>query len=177
MAESEGFGALAEIVAKMSSVKEMVARDAEQAAQAQAEDTHRAEEAEQARSLEFGAFVETAYLIAAADGKMSDAELNTLTRGISEITQSRYSEGDIQNMAQTAASALESEGKDARISAVASTITDPGLRRSAFLVGAALAWHNGGVEMKEGLMLQAISRAFDIPMNEMHQLLGQAKGR
>ena len=57
---------------------------------------------------------------------------------------------------------------DARIDAVASEITDPELRRAAFLVGAGLAWLDRGIGEKEGLALQAISRKFDIPMNAMH---------
>jgi hypothetical protein len=170
--EAQGMSGLASMLAKMNSYTEMLERDQAQAQQQQAEESVKNERA----SLEFSAFVETAYIIAAADGNPSEAELASLRRGVAELTQGRYSEEEIHKMVQAAAERLETEGKDARIQAVGSVITDPGLRRAAFLVGASLAWLDRGVGEKEGLRLQAISRAFDIPMNEMHQLLGQAKG-
>jgi phosphoenolpyruvate synthase/pyruvate phosphate dikinase len=171
--EASGIGGLAGMLEKMNAYTDMLARDQAQAAQQEAEQSAQNEK----QSIEFGAFVETAYVVAAADGNPSEAEIASLSRGVSELTQGRYSQEDIHKMVQAAAERLETEGKDARIGAIASVITDPGLRRAAFLVAAGLAWLDRGVGEKEGLRLQALSKAFEIPMNEMHQLLGQAKGR
>ncbi len=76
---------------------------------------------------------------------------------------------------QAAASRVQSEGRDGRIRAVASVISDPGLRRATLLAGAGVAWLDRGVGEKEGLTLQALARAFDIPINELHQLMAKAK--
>jgi tellurite resistance protein len=170
--QAEGLQGLNGMLEQMTAYKEMLEREQAQKAQ------HEAEQAavDQAQSTEFGAFVETAYLIAAADGSVSDAESQRLSHGISQLTQGQLSDQQIQEHMQAAASRFQSEGRDGRIQAVASVISDPNLRRAALLVGAGVAWLDRGVGEKEGLALQAIARAFDIPINEMHKLLAQAKG-
>jgi tellurite resistance protein len=158
---------------QMTAYKEMLEREQAQTAQHEAEKAA----ADEAQATEFGAFVETAYLIAAADGSVSDSESQRLAHGISQLTKGQMSDEQIQSHMQNAASRLQSEGRDGRVSAIASVISDPSLRRAALLVGAGVAWLDRGIGEKEGLTLQAISRAFDIPINEMHQLLAQAKQR
>lgn len=175
---SEGIaGGIADMVAQMGAIRDMVARDAEQKAQNEAQQAADTAAHNEAQQREFSAFVETAYLIGAADGHLSGGELEALTQGISKLTEGRYDAEQIQEMIRQATGRLNDEGKQARIDAVASVITNPELRRAAFVVGAGLVWLDGGVGEKEGLTLQAISKAFDIPMNEMHQLLGKAKKR
>lgn len=169
--EAQGIGGLAGMLEKMNAYTQMLEQEQ---AQKQQQEAQQSVENEQ-HSLRFGAFVETAYLIAAADGHVSDAETESLSRGISELTQGRFGQEEIHRMMQTAAERLQSDGRDGRIQAIASVLTDAELRKAALLVGAGVSWLDRGIGEKEGLTLQAISRAFGIPINDMHKLLAQAK--
>lgn len=169
--QAEGLQGLNGMLEQMTAYKEMLEREQAQKAQHEADQAA----ANEAQATEFGAFVETAYLIAAADGNVSDSEAQRLAHGISQLTQGRITDQQIQDHMQAAASRLQSEGRDGRIRAVASVIADPGLRRATLLAGSGVAWLDRGVGEKEGLTLQALARAFDIPINELHQLMAQAK--
>ncbi len=153
-------------LANMQGFADMVS-EAAQAAEA---------EEESLESSPFAAVVEAAYIIAAADGDVSEDELSRLVQGLVNVTDSQLDEVQINALMQTAAMNYESEGRDARLGAVAELLPDSDSREAAFLVAAGVSWAEGGVSTQEGLALQALSRAFDIPMNQMHQLLGQAHG-
>lgn len=169
---------LSDMLSQMSGFSETIQKEValkqEEQAHAAVQEANAAAE-NQRKTTEFGALVETAYLVAAADGKVSDNEMSRISQEISQLTKGEIGESDVHAYMQTAASNFESDGRDSRIGSVSSVISDPGLRRIALLIGAKVAWLDRGIGEKEGLALQAISRAFDIPINEMHQLLGQAK--
>lgn len=169
---------LSDMLSQMAGFSETVQREVackqEEQAHAAAQEAHEAAE-QQRKTTEFGSLVEIAHLVAAADGHVSESEMSRISQSISQLTKGEVGEGDVHGYMQTAAANFESEGRDARIRAVSDAITDPGLRRIGLLIGAKVAWLDRGIGEKEGLTLQALSRAFDIPINEMHQLLGQAK--
>jgi hypothetical protein len=123
------------------------------------------------------AVVEAAYIVSAADGVLSEAETQKITQGIRAIAEGVTTDEQVQTMLEIAADRIKGEGVQARADAVAEVIQDPELRRAAFMVAAAASWLDRGIGVKQGLALQAVSKAFDIPMNEMHKLLGQAKQR
>jgi tellurite resistance protein len=161
------------IVENMQSYADMVARQQEAAQQAAAQEA----EAQQAALNEIGAMVEAAYLVAVADDELSDNEANQIVQGVAHLTDNRIPQEQVAGLVGTAAGKFADEGQHARIEAVASIITDSELRRAVFLVVAAVSWLDHGIGEKQGLALQALSRAFDIPMNEMHKLLAQAHSR
>jgi hypothetical protein len=148
---------------------EMLAR--QEAAQQQAQ----AEEAAAAAS-EIGAMVEAAYLVAVADGELSETEASHIVDGIAHLTDGRFPPEQIAAMVGQAAGRFAEEGQHARIDSVATTIAGPELRRAVFMVAAGVSWLDHGIGEKQGLALQALSRGFDIPMNEMHKLLARAHG-
>jgi tellurite resistance protein len=169
--EAQGIQGLNGMLEQMTAYKEMLER--EQAQKAEQEAQQNAENQRQA--TEFGAFVEAAYIVAAADGSVSDAEMQRLSHGISQLTKGQLDEQQIHNMVQEAGSRLQSEGRDGRVQAVASIITGSELRRAALLVASGLAWLDRGVGEKEGLALQALAKAFGFSINELHQIMAQAK--
>jgi tellurite resistance protein len=133
-----------------------------------------AEEATAEESTLHAAMIEASYLIGLADGEMSQAEADAMTEGMYALTN--ISQENVQTLLQVAGARVENEGKEARTSAIGQDITDPDLRRGTFLVAAAVSWKDGGIGVKQGLALQALARAFEIPMNEMHKLLAKAHG-
>lgn len=120
------------------------------------------------------AMIEASYLIALADGAVSQAEVDAMTDGMYKVTE--ISQENMATFFQVATSRVENEGAAARTAALGTDIPDPDHRRGAFLVAAAVSWKDGGIGVKKGLALQALARAFEIPMNEMHKLLAKAHG-
>ncbi len=118
--------------------------------------------------------VEAAYLIAAADGEVTQAETDALSDGLYKLTN--ITEETLATLFGVAASRHENEGQAARIAALGSDIPDPDHRRGAFLVASAVSWKDGGIGVKQGLALQALARAFEIPTHEMQVILGKAHG-
>jgi tellurite resistance protein len=157
---------------QMSSYKQVLERD--QAAQQQAQAEQAA--AEQQTSTELAALVEAAYLVAVADGRVSEAESRRLVERVGHVTGGRFSAGHIEEIMRGAAERVHGEGAAARAEVIASALPDSELRRAALLVACAVAWLDGGVGQREGLALQALARAFDIPIDEMQRILGQAHG-
>jgi hypothetical protein len=156
------------------------AQAAEDAAKAQAA----ADAAAQEQALQAGiaqmtqmmSMVEATYLIAAADGDLSEAERAKITQGIRRISDGQASDEQIKTMLEMAGDKMKAEGLQARSASIASVIQDPELRRATFQVAAATAWLDKGIGVKQGLALQAVSKAMGIEMNEMHKLLGAAHG-
>lgn len=165
----QGLSGIQATLEQMDAYKETLER--EQAARQQAE----ADEAAEV-SVELEALIEAAYLVAVADGRVSEAERRRLVERVGEVTGGRFSAHHIEGMLDQAAERVMGDGAPARAEAIAEVLTDPDLRRAALLVACAVAWLDGGVGQREGLALQALARAFDIPIAEMHQILSEAHG-
>ena len=146
-------------------------------AAAAVEEAARAEQlAAQAQEMvRLAALVEAAYLVAAADGTFSSAETETLAKRFAEATGGAFGEDYLRTLVDAAAERQQAEGADARIRDLGAAIDGPDLRRAAIFLASGIAWLDRGVGAKEGLVLQGLARAFDMPINEMHKLLGEAK--
>ncbi len=164
-----------------SALQEMI--KAQQQAIAEAEEAQQNEvevvqaaAAEQVRQTELTACVEAAYLIASADGHTSTEEVSHIASKMCDLTDHAFDKPHVNALIDLARQYSEAEGRDTRIAALASTLGDDEKRKAAFMVAAAVSWTGGGIGMKEGLTLQAISRAFGWEIPEMHKLLGKARG-
>ena len=118
--------------------------------------------------------VEAAYLMAMADGELTQEETDALCDGMYKLTD--ISEDALGTLINVAVARHENEGGPARIAALGEAIPDQDHRRGAFLVASAVSWKGGGIGMKQGLALQALARAFHIPTHEMQVILGKAHG-
>jgi len=146
------------------------------AAKAQAdEQAHTAELIAQAAQMaSVAAMVETAYLVASADGSVSAEESNKIAQAVNTATSEGLGEDFCKSLVDTAAERLQNEGADARIADMGVVLTDADMRRAAMIFACGVAWLNRGVGTKEGLVLQALARAFDMSIHDMQKLLGQA---
>ena len=118
--------------------------------------------------------VEAAYLMAMADGEMTQEEADAMADGLYTLTN--ITQETLAALFSVATARRENEGQAARITALGSDIGDAEHRRGAFLVAAAVSWKGGGIGVKQGLALQALAHAFEIPSNEMYKLMGKAHG-
>ena len=133
-----------------------------------------AEECEAEQATLFAGMVEGAYLMAMADGELTQEETDAIADGLYKLTD--ISESALGTLLGVAIARHENEGQAARIAALGDVIPDQDHRRGAFLVASAVSWKGGGIGVKQGLALQALARAFDIPTNEMHKILAKAHG-
>lgn len=122
------------------------------------------------------AVIEAAYLVANADGSVSDAEAATLSTGMWEVTGHTIDQDQIQSLFEVAMARSEAEGADARYEGVANDISDEDWRHAALLIASAAGWRDGGVGVKQGLALQKLAKAFGFSINQLHQIMAEAHG-
>lgn len=133
-------------------------------------------EAENAQVMElFSAMLEATYLVAVADGDLSEDETGIMVRGFYNLTEGQVDEGTIQDMMSGIASCLAEEGQSARIDYVASVIQDDAIRDAVFVVASAVAWTDAGINVKQGLAIRALGKAFGYDENKHQQLLAQGR--
>lgn len=168
--QAQGLSGIQSLLDQMGSYKQVLEK--EQAVQQQARSEQAAEEKQ--ASEELSALIEAAYLVAVADGRVSEAESRRLLERVGHVTGGRFSVAYLEESMRSAAKRVLGEGATARAEVIASVLTSDELRRAALLVASAVAWAEGGVGQREGLALQALARAFGIPIGEMQRLLGQA---
>lgn len=159
------------LLSQAAAYQEMLQREAAMKEQILAQQAQEAA----AHNSQIGALVETIYLVAAADGHFSKEECAELSAHVSALTGGQFSADEIESLRSTA-EGFAGEGIEARARAIAECVQDMDLRRSALLAASAAAWKNGGVGQKEGLALQTLARAFEIPINELHKIMSEAHG-
>jgi tellurite resistance protein len=163
------------MLSQLQAFDDMVQQQKE-VAETQAVEADAAEEAaEEAKVTKLSAAVDTAYLIASADGTTSADELSHIANKVSELTDNIIDQGTVQDLVHEASAKCDHDGRDGCIAKIASVLTTQQEREAAFMVAAAVSWTGGGIGAKEGLALQAISKAFGWEMSEMHKLLGKAR--
>ena len=62
-------------------------------------------------------------------------------------------------------------GLDGAAKTVAAALPEIDAQSSLLVIASAVGWLGGGVGTKEGLALQALARAFSMPINTLHQLM------
>jgi tellurite resistance protein len=172
MSKVSGFLASMPAFDQMVKAQKQVIERAELEAQAEAQQ----KQEEALRNTKLQACVDAAYLIASADGASSKEELAHIANKMSEITNGEVSGDQAGKMLGIAQSKVDASGREALVGKIASTVQSSEERETAFAVAAAVSWTGGGIGVKEGLALQALSKAFGWEMNHMHQLLGKARG-
>lgn len=119
------------------------------------------------------AIFDALYFVAAADGSVTPQERAKLSIGLRGMLGEGYDEETVEDGLEMARVLLQQEGKNAA-KTIAGVITDEGERHSLLLMASAVAWLGGGVGTKEGLSLQALAAAFDIPIKMLHELMATA---
>ena len=119
------------------------------------------------------AIFDALYFVAAADGSVTPQERAKLSIGLRGMLGESYDEEAVEDGLEMARVLLQQEGKGAA-KTIAGVITDAGERHSLLLMASAVAWLGGGVGTKEGLSLQALAAAFDIPIKMLHELMATA---
>lgn len=129
----------------------------------------------EARAMWLGAMVEAAYIVAQADGSVSEAESGEIVEGLVQLTDGSVEADEVVDMLERVAGAVEEEGAKARFAEIASIIEDTELRDAVYLVACAVAWKGGGIGEKQGLCLRALKDAFGYAEGKHQALLAKAR--
>lgn len=122
-----------------------------------------------------GALVETAFLMAAADGELSQAEYEQLVATIEYITNKRFAGDQLRSMIAQLTEALQSDGWQSRIDAVGAALTDPVTRRNAYRLAAGVSFIDGEVQPDEERLFGLLAEAFEITSEEASQILVEVR--
>lgn len=117
------------------------------------------------------AMVETAFLMAAADGKIQPAEYEELVGTIARVTGDRLGLDRIRIIASHLTELLSLEGWEARVVAVAQALDTMAARRSAYMLAAGVSFIDGEVQAEEVQLFGMLADGFGIPIPEAEVLL------
>ena len=120
------------------------------------------------------AFFDAVHIIAAADGVVSQSEQSKIAAGLGAILGA-LDETAIHDGLAGAKAFFDENGLEATASAIATAVPELEGRSSLLVIASAVAWLDRGVGTKEGLALQALARAFDIPIHDLHKLMAVGK--
>lgn len=120
------------------------------------------------------AFFDAVHVIAAADGLVTSAEHAKIAAGLGAILGG-LDEAAICSGLAGAKAFFDEHGVDGTAKAIAEAVPELDGRSSLLVISSAVAWLDHGVGTKEGLALQALARAFEIPIHDLHKLMAVGK--
>ena len=106
---------------------------------------HKKAELKDIQGKTLAGMVEAGYLMAAADGTIEDAERETVAGVITGFTKGHATPEEIEELIDACAEALESDGYEARLAAVAHNLASKELRHYGLLTAALVLVSDGEV--------------------------------
>jgi tellurite resistance protein len=114
------------------------------------------------------------YIMAAADGKMTPDEEDTLRGAIRELSEGNVRSVHIKSMIEGAVSRLAKEGVEARIKAVAEKLQeDEASADAAFVLAAAVAFADDEIADEENEVLNNLADALGMDADHAEGLLDE----
>jgi len=126
-------------------------------------------------SVTLGAMIESAFLMAAADGELSEIEQQQLIATIEYIAGEAYNAAQIETMLGQMLDALKADGWEVRIRALADSLTAPDARRNAYRLAAGVSFIDGEVQAGEERLFGLLAEAFEIPSSEASWILSEVR--
>ncbi len=134
-------------------------------------DRRAARAAELEHSLaQFSGTIETMFLAAAADGRVSRGEVDHMADIVCDITDGDLSRDDVVEMIQNFAEAVERDGYEGRLDTLAAALDDD-TRRSAFTLAVAIAMGDGRIDDGEEALFHDLAETYDIPDHEAEAIV------
>jgi tellurite resistance protein len=150
------------------------AKQASAAAIALAESVAADVKRERAESDRKQAVFDAAYMIAAADGVVTAEERAKMKAILGAFFGETLDESSIDDGLDMARVLLE-HGGVAAAESIARAVPETDGRASILVLASAIGWLGGGVGTKEGLVLQAMARAFGVSLADLHRLMAVGK--
>jgi tellurite resistance protein len=123
----------------------------------------------------FEAVVESAYLVANADGEFDATEREAFEQVVVTACQGAVGEGQIHALIEDLNDLLSEDGIDKRIDMVAKSIVKRDHQQEVLRVAALLAHVSGGVSQEEREVLEKLRGAFDLEPGSLDRALREAE--
>lgn len=130
------------------------------------------EEEQQAAAL-ITALFDCVFLVAAADGTVSDDESAQLTEILMDLTGGKIDHAGVERAAKACAEKIEKHGFVGAIAKAAESIRDHEHRRVAFVMATGVSFVDGTVDPREESLFGPLAAALHIPHDEALDLLNQ----
>jgi tellurite resistance protein len=124
---------------------------------------------------EAAAMVETAFLMAAADGEINTAEYEQLVGTIVIVTGDRVGSDRVRVVMSQLLEVLQIDGWEARVESVGRAIRSPEARRNAYRLAAGVSFVDGHIHPDEMNLFALLAEAFEIPIDEASQILREVR--
>ncbi len=118
------------------------------------------------------AMIETAFLVAAVDGNVSDIEVMQFADTVESLFGA---DGDPKAILSAMAKRLETEGWDKRAKSVARALDGTGRGEQAYRLAVAVAFVDDVVEHAEVAALDVLSRSLEVPEDRAHEIMGEVR--
>lgn len=123
----------------------------------------------------FESIVESAYLVAHADGVFDDAEQKAFRTVVLEACRGAVDPDGLEALLADLADQLEEDGIDKRVDMVARTINRTDQQREVLRIAAFLAHVSGGVSEAEREVIVKLTRAFELDASVTDEVLAEVK--
>jgi tellurite resistance protein len=123
----------------------------------------------------FEAVVESAFLVANADGHFDDVERRAFSQVVLEASGRRVSVRQIEAIVTDLSLQLEQDGLSKRVVRLATTITKHAHRREALLISVLLAEISSGISDSERRVLLLLAQSFELPPTMLDELLTEVR--
>lgn len=116
---------------------------------------------------------DAAFLMAAADGVVSDEEIDELSELLSSLTEGAATDDDLGYLLDNFAEALQQEGLDERLANIADALDSEDARRLAFVTACGIAYLDEQVTEEEEALFSRLAAALKISADEADGLLDE----
>lgn len=123
----------------------------------------------------FEAIVETAFLVANADGEFDDKERDAFTFVVREAAERRVSERQLNAIVLDLSTQLTDDGIERRVEHLGRAIARPSDRQEALRIAALLALASAGVSEVERQILERLAAVWELPVAAVDKALSEAE--
>ncbi len=123
----------------------------------------------------FEAIVESAYLVATADGSFDEAEENAFRHIVLTACGDVISETKVSGLLADLSLLLDEEGVDRRIAALGESVRRGAHAREVLRTAALMAQASSGVSAEERALLERLRSSFALQLEELDRVLAEVR--
>lgn len=124
----------------------------------------------------FEAIIESAFLVANADGDFDQAERQLFAWVVLEASERRVSARQVEAIVSDLTIQLSEDGLARRLERLRAVVCEPSARREVLQVAALLAMASAGVSASEREVLASLASIWDLPASAVDEALKEATG-
>src|SRR5450755_3956303 len=119
------------------------------------------------------ALVEVMFLAASADGDFSEVERTHFLKSVESLTDGRIAQARLETLVNEASSALERDGRQARLASVKARLSEANARRVALSLAIQVTAADGIIRTSERELILETAEALEIDRDDAANLVSQ----